>query len=767
MKQILKLRNSLLILMLHMFVFTFAQKHNLVTNGSFENTPLNWDTITPEFYPQIMHSVFLEPMLISSLDGWSSCVSPRVYSEQITCCDKTYRFPNDNDRPACYFDILKIREFYRYTTSPEGYDSIYNFYSPIITRLPSDTLSGRKVGFIILNDLMHSHGFDSTYRYHVSNQHRQFSKYSYMTNTLKRNLKKGKKYKIGFFAGINNWVDTSNLPTEPYLWKSHFSSYLYLKNNNFNFIRPSIFNEGDYTSYLTDGLGILLGKKDLNCYHQGRGNHKYPMSQYAPQFRIPSPHMSKGDWVEYTWDFVAEEDFETMTIGNFWDTSQQNMIKWKFDHFSEYKEDVRKLHEFWGGGPEKDWWRYRYLYMFMFIDSVYLYEIGSYLPSDSTVCWGETIQIKENLGREVLWIKEDGTSFMSDYFEVTASKDSTRVVAFVDGEYDTMYVFGKKTAPYALVQTDSLCIYQGRPINRFEITSSEPGLNGHWIQGLDTFEGLTYSTSEIGNIGLTVIDSVGCIQTQDIASLLYCICPVLPPDTILCLEEEIIIRDLIGCELTWLLEDGSELQSDSLRLKVSNPLHTVVARSVAGVLDTMLIQGKQVPDYQINHSDSLCHYTRKEFNKLQLLFSEQGVRVFWELNGRETTGSEFVSSDTGFLHISIQDSVNCTYTDTLYIGEYCPDFSNVCAFPNAFSPNGDGINDILRFNCINISEVQITILNRWGEVVAMSSDMDKVWDGTFKGQASQSGVYSMIVQYEVYNQEGKKLFYTGTLTLMR
>lgn len=103
----------------------------------------------------------------------------------------------------------------------------------------------------------------------------------------------------------------------------------------------------------------------------------------------------------------------------------------------------------------------------------------------------------------------------------------------------------------------------------------------------------------------------------------------------------------------------------------------------------------------------------------------------------------------------------------MYIGEYCPDFSNVCAFPNAFSPNGDGINDILRFNCINISEVQITILNRWGEVVAMSSDMDKVWDGTFKGQASQSGVYSMIVQYEVYNQEGKKLFYTGTLTLMR
>jgi gliding motility-associated-like protein len=51
---------------------------------------------------------------------------------------------------------------------------------------------------------------------------------------------------------------------------------------------------------------------------------------------------------------------------------------------------------------------------------------------------------------------------------------------------------------------------------------------------------------------------------------------------------------------------------------------------------------------------------------------------------------------------------------------------------NVFTPNGDGANDFYTFNMENISRMDITILNRWGNIVYQSTDPLFKWDG--KGQ---------------------------------
>jgi gliding motility-associated-like protein len=55
--------------------------------------------------------------------------------------------------------------------------------------------------------------------------------------------------------------------------------------------------------------------------------------------------------------------------------------------------------------------------------------------------------------------------------------------------------------------------------------------------------------------------------------------------------------------------------------------------------------------------------------------------------------------------------------------------------PTAFSPNGDGVNDIFRsrFNC-NVSAFEFMIFNKWGQKIFETKDVNKGWDGTYNGK---------------------------------
>ncbi|HYC29038.1 MAG TPA: gliding motility-associated C-terminal domain-containing protein, partial [Chitinophagaceae bacterium] len=65
-----------------------------------------------------------------------------------------------------------------------------------------------------------------------------------------------------------------------------------------------------------------------------------------------------------------------------------------------------------------------------------------------------------------------------------------------------------------------------------------------------------------------------------------------------------------------------------------------------------------------------------------------------------------------------------------------------------FSPNGDGINDVLVIPCAISSPVFLHIWNRWGSEIYRSSDYDNTWDGTYKGQLLPGGTYFYSLEYE-------------------
>jgi gliding motility-associated-like protein len=91
------------------------------------------------------------------------------------------------------------------------------------------------------------------------------------------------------------------------------------------------------------------------------------------------------------------------------------------------------------------------------------------------------------------------------------------------------------------------------------------------------------------------------------------------------------------------------------------------------------------------------------------------------------------------------------------------------AFPNAFTPNGDGVNDTFKplFFC-PVLTTSFKIYNRWGQKVFETRDPNAAWDGKVDGTEAPSDVYAWQVEYEVLREgQQRKLMGKGDVTLLR
>jgi gliding motility-associated-like protein len=89
------------------------------------------------------------------------------------------------------------------------------------------------------------------------------------------------------------------------------------------------------------------------------------------------------------------------------------------------------------------------------------------------------------------------------------------------------------------------------------------------------------------------------------------------------------------------------------------------------------------------------------------------------------------------------------------------------AVPNAFTPNGDGLNDFLYpVNAYKADDLEFSIYNRLGQKVFYTKDWTKKWDGTINGEPQDSGVYVWILKY-TNRDTGLKVFQKGSTVLIR
>jgi len=113
--------------------------------------------------------------------------------------------------------------------------------------------------------------------------------------------------------------------------------------------------------------------------------------------------------------------------------------------------------------------------------------------------------------------------------------------------------------------------------------------------------------------------------------------------------------------------------------------------------------------------------------------------------------------------LKVSDSNGCEATDTLHIKVFKgPDVY----LPNAFSPNGDGHNDLLRLIGPGIKTLEyFRIYDRSGNLIFETKEIKSGWDGTYHGRPQPPNTYVWMISAIDFN--GKKLFKKGVTILIR
>jgi gliding motility-associated-like protein len=85
--------------------------------------------------------------------------------------------------------------------------------------------------------------------------------------------------------------------------------------------------------------------------------------------------------------------------------------------------------------------------------------------------------------------------------------------------------------------------------------------------------------------------------------------------------------------------------------------------------------------------------------------------------------------------------------------------------PNAFTPNGDGVNDYFYIPEANFSRFEFAVSDRWGNRVFYTTSSDFRWDGQSKGRPIPSGVYVFIL--DASTSKNVRVRRSGTITVVR
>ncbi len=130
-----------------------------------------------------------------------------------------------------------------------------------------------------------------------------------------------------------------------------------------------------------------------------------------------------------------------------------------------------------------------------------------------------------------------------------------------------------------------------------------------------------------------------------------------------------------------------------------------------------------------------------------------------------TTAAKPVDTITTYI-VTATDG-NCSASDTIVIhAKILTCDENDFSIPNAFTPNGDGINDVLDLSSDALSELSIAIFNRWGQCVFRGDNpTDCRWDGRFNGTDCLPGVYTYTCRIRCHN--GVENDFKGDITLIR
>jgi gliding motility-associated-like protein len=174
----------------------------------------------------------------------------------------------------------------------------------------------------------------------------------------------------------------------------------------------------------------------------------------------------------------------------------------------------------------------------------------------------------------------------------------------------------------------------------------------------------------------------------------------------------------------------------------------VKAHAIADFSYTPVIPVPNSPITFVNHSQNATSY----------------LWGFGDGGSSEDTDPVHMYKKTGYYTVCLDANNPDNCPDTVCKKIYA-DIRPLIDIPNAFSPNGDGFNDILYARGAAIDTMDLKIWNRWGELVFESKSLDHGWDGTYNGKPQEMDAYAFVLTATFI--DGTKFEKQGNITLLR
>lgn len=268
---------------------------------------------------------------------------------------------------------------------------------------------------------------------------------------------------------------------------------------------------------------------------------------------------------------------------------------------------------------------------------------------------------------------------------------------------------------------------------------------------------------------LLVIDKDGCPHRANTTVTLSDRNPVLTPlNAVICRGEEITLTASGGTSYTWIATDMNSLNCATCPVTTAMPVQTatyevhITAEDLC--TDTLFstITVNQLPDVNATPDDTIVKYG----SDIQLTAS--GANFYtWSpvayINYANSPAPIATITEPVVFIVTGIDGNGCRNFDTVKVNV---DYHSFAALPNAFTPNGDGKNDVFRLGNIAYQRLQeFRIFDRWGKEVFSTTDPKTGWDGSYNGQPQDMGVYHYIIRLVMPG--GGVSNYKGDVTLLR
>jgi gliding motility-associated-like protein len=232
------------------------------------------------------------------------------------------------------------------------------------------------------------------------------------------------------------------------------------------------------------------------------------------------------------------------------------------------------------------------------------------------------------------------------------------------------------------------------------------------------------------------------------------------PDTTMCRDSSIVlsVRSTRWTEFNWSTGENTK------DITVGSPgTYSVTVKDALGCSNADTLSVSELPSPVLN---LLPEYVICIPDGASVILDANGVgnlKYEWQHSG-DTTRTVTVRTE-GTYSVIGTNSDGCSLEATTEVIDKCePRFF----IPDAFTPEGDGKNELLEVFGAYYVNFSMRIYNRWGEVIYATQSVEDRWDGTYKGQKVQPGVYPYVISYEAqYFPERNPVVKRGSVMVIR